>query len=419
MSAVPLMGIPSQTQLLFPLMEVLEENGPMRARDACAAVADKLQLPSEVRNIVISRDGWHGPTNLLDRRVRWTRQTAVGGGLLSREMRGKWELSDKGKQALIFAKPGFALRIARDAQGDVVWADARTLMGHVDKGSVNAIVTSPPYPLSRQRDYDAGGEWAAKRYLDTLLSHVDAMEPLLRVDGSLVMNLSDCYLEGRAELNPYQEELSIEMLRRGWHLLGKEPWINPSKPRTTPWVTKHRIRQANAVEYFFWWSPTTRPKADNRRILVPYSDRQRKLIDAGGEVRRCISGSRQSHPGVRYAADNGGSIPYNYTVSGHEGPRSEYSRYCEEKGLPRHPAMMPRPVVEKYVKLLTEPDDLVADFFAGSLVVPSVCKQLGRRYLAGDACLQYLEGGLSRLGEGIEVLEAAPEASRVDDRVSA
>lgn len=373
----------------------------MRAKDAAEVVADKIGIPQEARNITVSYDDGRAPTNLFQRTVRWTRQNAVRAGLIAKRKFGIWELADEGHKGLTMAKPGIVICVARDELGEILWAEALSAMGHIEEGSVNAIVTSPPFPLNRQRSY---GGWPADRWLELALSHISAMKPLLAKNGSMVLNLADVYLKGLPALNTYQEELVCELRRTGWHLCGKYFHVNPAKPKATPWVTKSRERIANGIETYFWFSPAPYCKANNRNVLHPYSDRFLGTLAAGGELRAAESGSRQSYPGRRFVNNNGGKIPFNWLVAAHEGPRSAYSRFCAREGLPRHPAIMPRQIAEFFVKFLTDAGDLLYDPFGGSLVLPAVCKQLARRYTSSEKCHEYIRGGLSRLGPGIEDL---------------
>jgi DNA modification methylase len=392
---------PSQQQLLMPLLHALEEHGPMRAKDAAEVVADKMGIPQEARNITVSYDDGRAPTNLFQRTVRWTRQNAVRAGLIAKRKFGIWELADEGHKGLTMAKPGIVICVARDELGEILWAEALSAMGHIEGGSVNAIVTSPPFPLNRQRDY---GGWASDRWMDLALRHIAAMKPLLAGDGSMVLNLSDVYIRGIPVLNPYQENLVGQMRRTGWNLCGKFFHINPAKPKATPWVTKSRERIANAVETYYWFSPRPHCKANNRNVLEPYSDRFQRTLAAGGEFRAAECGARQSSPGLRYKVNNFGRIPHNFFVCAHEGPRSAYSRYCASHGLPRHPAIMPRQIAEFCVKFLTDAGDLLYDPFGGSLVLPAACKKFGRRYTSSEKCHEYIRGGLSRLGTDVEDL---------------
>jgi site-specific DNA-methyltransferase (cytosine-N4-specific) len=372
----------------------------MRPKDAAAAVADTMRLPEEIRSATVSFEDGRGPTNILYRKIRWARQNAVIEGLIPKSGTRTWELAEKGRKGLLLAKSCTVVCVARDSLGAILFADAKAAMGYIERGSVTAIITSPPFPLIYSREYPS---WEAERYVDTFLEHASAMRPLLSCDGSLVVNLADVYRQGLPVLNTYQEEIVCAMAREGWSLCGKTAWVSRNKPKTTRYVTQDRTRVANGVETFYWWSASPFPKADNRRVLEPYSERYLKTLAAGGEARTTRSGSRQTSPGLRHRAHCGGRIPFNFVECGSEGPRSSYMRYCKDHGLPPHPARMPHELVERHVRLLSEVGDLVFDPYGGSLRVAAVCRQLGRRYLSSEIALQYLQGGVGgRLGEGME-----------------
>ena len=101
---------PTQQELLFPLLEVLAENGPMQAKDACQAVAEKINLRPELRNVSVSYDDGRHHTNLFDRKTRWVRQNATIAQLIPKEPIGIWSLSEEGHRALTMARPSLMVR---------------------------------------------------------------------------------------------------------------------------------------------------------------------------------------------------------------------------------------------------------------------------------------------------------------------
>lgn len=397
-------NMPSQGQILLPLMELLHEQGPTKAADAAAILAEKLNVSPEARDWRVRYSG--GEAKAWDRRVRWVRQTLVMDGLIQEGKRGIWELAEQGHKSLTMATPGVAVCVLVTDLGRVLWAESMSAMGFVEQDSVQLLFTSPPYPLNVQRAY---GGWSADNYIDSLLRHFDRAKPLLTANGSLVVNLGDVYESGAPALSTYQEEIVVEMKRRGWTLCGKDVWFNPSKPKTTPWVTKDRVRMANGVEQIWWWSPTANPFANNRAILTPYTERHKRQIAAGGYKVSASSGSRQSHPGMRYRADNGGAIPFNHVEAACEGSNSEYMRFCRAAGLPCHPARMPRALAERWIKFTTQVGDTVFDPFAGSLTTAAVCHELQRQFIGSEKCLEYLRGGAFRLRDAAGLRTLFPQ----------
>ena len=60
-------------------------------------------------------------------------------------------------------------------------------------------------------------------------------------------------------------------------------------------------------------------------------------------------------------------------------------RACREQGIPRHPAVMPEPLVRFFVEFLTDPGDVVLDPFAGSNTTGAAAEKLGRKWVGIEA----------------------------------
>ncbi|MDD2765820.1 MAG: site-specific DNA-methyltransferase [Opitutaceae bacterium] len=390
--------LPTQAQILLPLLEALDERGPLTPKAAADAVAEKLGVAPGVRQSTTRYrhgDGLIRETNVFERRVRWTRQNAVLAGLIGKDQVGVWELAEAGRKTLTQAKPGIVYAVVTTDLGTVLWAEALSALGYIEDGSLRLILTSPPYPLNRQRAY---GGWAQDGYIETMLRHMDGFRRKLMDRGSLVVNLADVYEPGSPTLFTYQEQIILAMQQRGWHLCGRQMWASPAKPKTTPYVTKDRQRLAAGFESFYWWSPTARPYADNRQILEPYSEsfRKRYLMN-GGQVSLSRSGSRQTWPGRRFCRDNGGKIPYNVVNLPDESSRGPYVKFCRQAGLPIHPARMPIEIARTWIRFVTQPKEMVWDPFGGSLTTAAACQELGRHYIASEKVLEYIQGGVERL----------------------
>ena len=67
-----------------------------------------------------------------------------------------------------------------------------------------------------------------------------------------------------------------------------------------------------------------------------------------------------------------------------------------DQNLPRHPALMPEPLVEFFVRFLTEPNDVVFDPFSGSNTTGSVAERLGREWVGVEADAAYAEASKIR-----------------------
>ena len=175
-------------------------------------------------------------------------------------------------------------------------------------------------------------------------------------------------------------------------------------------MTVRRIRVKDAVNTVWWLSPSPWPKASNRRVLKPYSPAMQELLLNGQKAKKRPSGHNISE---KFGIDNAGAIPPNLIAIANTESNSTYLRYCKESGLRPHPARFPATLPEYFIRMLSDPGDVVIDPFAGSCVTGEVCERLDRRWVCIEVAEGYCETALGRFPR--EPLEAARPALNPDD----
>jgi site-specific DNA-methyltransferase (cytosine-N4-specific) len=95
--------------------------------------------------------------------------------------------------------------------------------------------------------------------------------------------------------------------------------------------------------------------------------------------------------------DNGGALPSHLISISNTDSNGAYLRACKAAGISPHPARFPSGLPEFFIKLLTDPDDLVIDFFAGSNTTGAVAQGLGRRWMSCDLDPSYVAASAFRL----------------------
>jgi site-specific DNA-methyltransferase (cytosine-N4-specific) len=174
-------------------------------------------------------------------------------------------------------------------------------------------------------------------------------------------------------------------------------------PVPAEWVTVRRVRIKDSVEHVWWLSKTPFPKADNRKVLRPYSADMLRLAKKG--VRATVRPSGHAITSSFDKIDSGGSIPSNVLedqlasemlIAGNNAANDPYTKRCKETGAKIHPARFPAALPEFFVKLLTDEGDLVVDPFAGSNTAGAVAERLGRRWIAMELVAEYLEASKFR-----------------------
>jgi len=287
--------------------------------------------------------------------------------------------------------------------GKIVLGDAVAFLdGKIEDKSVDLIMTSPPFGLVRKKNY---GNADADEYLDWFRPFAVSFKRVLKDNGSLVIDIGGSWIAGQPTRSLYHFQLLVMLCTEfGFHLAQDFYWWNPAKlPTPAEWVTVRRIRVKDAVNCIWWLSPTPWPRADNRRVLQPYSESMKDLLRNGYKPMKRPSGHDISE---KFSRNNGAAIPPNLIALAHTESNSRYLRYCKVHGIEPHPARFPAEIPEYFVRMLTNPGDLVIDPFAGSCVTGQVCERLEREWVCVDLVEDYLKGALGRFSENMDDTEA-------------
>lgn len=288
--------------------------------------------------------------------------------------------------------------------------DALAVLRELPAGSVDCVVTSPPY--FGLRDYGEPGQYGLEEtpaaYVETMRSVFAEVRRVLASDGTLWLNLGDTYAgkanagasvgrtrrADRAELIPTRvnttaeapyksllmlpERVAWALVEDGWTLRNRIVWHKPSampESVTDRLSTRHEsvFLFAKADRYWFGLDEIREPHTmEQRRRTVTHNynppssqPEHRGLHRVRSEVHH------DGHPAGRNPGDVW-SIP---TV-----PFTE-----------AHFAVMPPALAERCVKAGCRPGGVVLDPFCGSGTTGMVAGKLGRRFVGIDLSAKYLD----------------------------
>lgn len=287
-------------------------------------------------------------------------------------------------------------RVYKTDLGSAWECDSLDFFEHVPDNSVNLILTSPPFALTRKKSY---GNPPAHEYIDWFLRFAKEFRRVLQPDGSLVIEIGGAWNPGVPTRSIYQFKLLNALVGEGeFHLAQEFYWYNKAKlPGPVQWVNVERIRVKDSVSPIWWLSKTERPKANNRNVLKPYSESQKRLFEKGYNDGERPSGWTIGEDS--FSKDNGGAIPPNVIEASNTTSVDGYQDYCREYGFTTHPARFPRDVPDFFVKFLTERDDLVIDPFGGSNMTGAVAEHHGRKWFSCERELEFVQGSVGRFLE--------------------
>lgn len=307
----------------------------------------------------------------------------------------------------------------------LITGDCRDALGEITPGSVQCVVSSPPY--FGLRDYghpgQVGQEQTPSAYVANLVAVFRSVWKVLADDGTLWLNLGDSYasawavnrrnvvgagslangkrahrpnrlVEGLKEKDligiPWRVAFALQ--DDGWYLRSDVIWHKPN-----PMPESVTDRPTKAHEYLFLLTKQARYYYDADAIREPHVTFTPESKMNGG---RNHIGKRNGTP---ESGKNTGSTNCHdgrWDQAFHPQGRNKRSVWTiptrPYKGA--HFATMPPALVEPCVLAGSRPGDTILDPFAGSGTVGAVALQHGRRFVGVELNPDYIKLAEQRIG---------------------
>ena len=291
-----------------------------------------------------------------------------------------------------------------------VIGDCRDVLKTLDEGSIHTCVTSPPYWGLRDYGHDGqiGLEKTPEAYVESMVEVFREVRRVLRDDGTLWLNLGDCYATGAGKVgscpgggkqgSSWQgattspNRLPIEGLKPkdlvgipwrvafalqadGWFLRSDIIW---SKPNPMPESVTDRPTKAH--EYVFLLSKSARYYYDHEAIREPHSGQ------AAGNQERTF-GDRVNRPQGDGADHIGRGVPWKPSEDGRN-KRSVWTVTVRPYSG-AHFATYPPELIKPCIMAGAPAGGLVLDPFFGSGTTGRVAEDLGRRWIGIEGSSDY------------------------------
>lgn len=282
--------------------------------------------------------------------------------------------------------------------------DSLKILGDLPESSVDLFVTSPPFPLLRAKAY---GNEDQRDYVAWLVQFAHLAFRALKPTGSLVIDIGGAYQKGRPVRSLHQFRALLAFVDEvGFQLAEEFYWHNPSKlPSPIEWVNKRKIRAKDSVNTVWWLSKTDNPKSDVGRVRVPYSKSMQTLLKDPEKYYTPKDRPSQHKIGEAFARDNGGAIPSNLLSLPNSQSNDSYLRACKALEIQGHPARFPLRLPAFFIEMLTDPGDVVVDFFGGSNSTGKAAQDLDRQWLSFELDREYAASSAVRFIDSTAALE--------------
>jgi len=267
----------------------------------------------------------------------------------------------------------------RTALGALVVADALDVLAELPSGSVDLVVTSPPY--DRQGKYRDGQGYGRDWYEGFFLKLTAEIHRVLAPHGSFVLN----YRSKRqgSERGVLQYELVFWLREQGFLFAEDFVWGKPSPP---PGRFNRYLK--DAIEYCFQFTRSPRWQFFPEQCLAP------ARWDARDRERR----RKLAHNFERVSEPSGHGR--RRVQAGPDLVRPSNLLLFEPEFAPNptgHPCRFPVGLPAFFIKLLTTPGQVVVDPFGGTGTTAVAAEALGRRWLLTEADADYAAALPARL----------------------
>jgi len=257
--------------------------------------------------------------------------------------------------------------------------DAAKVLTKLPAGSVDLIVTSPPYADQWKSTY---GGVHADDYVDWFLPIADGLQHVLKPTGSFVLNIKERVVDG--ERHTYVMELIIAMRKRGWLFTEEYIW---HKRNCYPGKWPNRFR--DAWERCIHFTKEKKFAMYQDEVRVPMGDWKNSRLKALSATDKTRDESKVGS-GFGKKIENwvGRELAYPANVL-------HLATECSNRS---HSAAFPDALPEWFIKLFSKPGDTILDPFSGSGTTMRVAHAMGRHGVGIELLEDYCKLTATELG---------------------
>jgi len=260
--------------------------------------------------------------------------------------------------------------------------DAAEMLRQLPDASIHCCVTSPPYWGLRSyldegdpnKELEMGAEKTPEEYVERMVEVFREVWRVLRDDGTLWLNLGDCYADKSLAMIPYRVALALQA--DGWYLRSNIVWakgisfcenysgsVMPESVRDRPTSSHESVFLLAKSERYYYDADAVK-EIDGGK---PSRNRARKVATEGERHRT------DSHLGssVPWEPGGGRNLRNVWAISPRPYPGSHY-------------AVFPPHLAAPMVKAGCPPGGVVLDPFMGSGTTGQVAEDHGRLWIGFD-----------------------------------
>lgn len=254
----------------------------------------------------------------------------------------------------------------------IIQGDCLDVLREIPSDSVDLIFTSPPYADQRSNCY---GGVHPDQYVEWFLPIALELLRVVKPTGTFVLNIKEKATKG--ERCTYVIELILALRKQGWLWTEEFVW---HKKNCYPGKWPNRFR--DAWERLLQFNKSKHFAMYQNAVMVPTGNWAQKRLKNLSETDRTRDTSKVGNSFAKNISnwlDRPMAYPTNVIHLATE---------CSNKN---HSAAFPKSLPEWFIRLFTQPGDIVLDPFMGSGTTNIVAVELERRTIGIDVVPEYVE----------------------------
>lgn len=246
----------------------------------------------------------------------------------------------------------------------------------LEAGSVDCVVTSPPYAEQRKGLYDGVPEHL---YPQWTVLWMDALKSALKPQGSVLINIREHVKDG--QISDYVLRTRLALRAAGWIECDELIWVKLNSP-----PVGHNGRPRRSWERILWFSQSTSAWCDPKANGVPPVYQEKRPLGRGNVGGWLHAGHKEIVQEIARCRD--------YVEIG----------IGENSGNVEHPAAYPISFAEWMIKLVCPDGGTVLEPFAGSGTTAIAAYKLGRGCVAIEKDPEYFAIAQKRIHDAQQQL---------------
>lgn len=250
--------------------------------------------------------------------------------------------------------------------------DCEEVLKRLPDNCIDLIFTSPPYADQRQHAYGGVGP---DEYVDWFLPKAQQFMRVLKLTGTFILNIKERVVNG--ERHTYVLELVLKMREQGWLWTEEFMW---HKKNSYPGKWPNRFR--DNWERLIQFNKDKKFQMHQEAVMVPVGDWAKDRLANLSETDK-IRDESKAGSGFGKNVSNwlGRTMVYPTNVI-------HMATECSNRN---HSATFPVELPAWFIKLFTQPGDVVLDPFMGSGTTALAGIQQGRNFVGIDISKEYVE----------------------------